>query len=280
MRSHRPADEAPSASIEDEGEIEEAFPGGQIRYVCKPEAIRGGGQEAPLHQVRCWGSILLAAGGGSPFPTHAAPETILAHQAGHPPPAALDPKRSEFGMNARVAVGSAGVLVDLADLLGEGRVLNRPLRPGTMEPGVVSAPGNPQDPAQKRNGIVGPLHVDESEAAHRIPSSLAKKAVAFRRTSFSCSRILTLLLSRPSSSRSSVVSPSRFPSSTSCCFLQFLKVCSETSSSREICAKGFSEERMSLTVSSLNSGGYGGLVGGTRTTPFRKSPSHNLQVST
>jgi hypothetical protein len=33
-------------------------------------------------------------------------------------------------------------------------------------------------------------------------------------------------------------------------------------------------------ASSLNCGGYGGLVGGTRTTPFRESPSHNLQVST
>jgi hypothetical protein len=112
------------------------------------------------------------------------------------------------------------------------------------------------------------------------PPHRGEDAVALFRISLSCLRTLFSRLSLASSSFSSVVSPSRSPSSISCCSLQFLKVCSETSSSREIWARGFAEERMSLMASSLNSGGYGGLVGGTRTTPFRESPSHNLQVST
>ena len=36
---------------------------------------------------------------------------------------------------------------------------------------------------------MGPLHVDEPEQVHRIPSSLAKKGAAFRRTSFYCLRM-------------------------------------------------------------------------------------------
>src|SRR5919112_2236193 len=147
-------------------------------------------------------------------------------------------------------------------------------------PGLISTPGHLQHPAQERDGIVGLLRLDELEEAHRVPSSRVKKTGAFFSISLSCLRTLFSRLSPASSSFSSVVSPSRSPSSISCCFLQFLKVCSETSSSREIWARGFAEERMSLMASSLNSGGYGGLVGGTRTTPFRESPSHNLRVST
>ncbi len=105
--------------------------------------------------------------------------------------------------------------MDLPDPGGEGRVLHRSPRWWPLSPGVVARARDAQNPAQKRDGMVGLLRVDEPKTAHRIPSSRAKKAVAFLKTSFSCSRTLTFLLRRPSSSRSWVVSPSRSPSSIS-----------------------------------------------------------------
>ena len=88
------------------------------------------------------------------------------------------------------------------------------------------------------------------------PSSLAKKAAAFLRISFSWRRILTSLRSLRNSSRSSVVSPSRSPSSISNYLTQLLKELSETPSSMAICATLlFGEERTRRTASRLNSGG-------------------------
>ena len=91
--------------------------------------------------------------------------------------------------------------------------------------------------------------------------------MASLKISFSCSRTFTFLLSRPSSSSSSVESPSRSPSSMCCCFLQLLKVCSETSSSRgsEPGLLGGAHEAHALLPEVL---GIGGLVGCTRSNSF------------
>src|SRR5215210_3840649 len=280
MGSHRPADHFAAASVEDEGEVEETFPSRQVRYVGQPQAIRGGGEKAAIHQVGRGSAIPVAAGGRSPSPAHATVEAGLAHQSSHSPSAAPHAQSLEFGVYPWIAVGAARTLMDLPDPFGEGRILQRASRWRPLPPGIVARAGDAQHPAQQRDGITGLLHVDELKEVYRIPSFRAKKAVAFLKISLSWRRTLFSRLSLASSSRSSVESPSRSPSSISFCFLQFLKVCSETSSSREICANGFPEERINLMASSLNSGGYGGLVGGTRTTPFRESSSYSLQVST
>jgi len=51
MASHRPADDAAGASVEDEDEVEEPFSGGQVRYVGQPEAIWGGSEKAAVHEA-------------------------------------------------------------------------------------------------------------------------------------------------------------------------------------------------------------------------------------
>ncbi len=68
---------------------------------------------------------------------------------------------------------------------------------------------DPERSAQKRDRVIRPLRPDEAEALHRVSLPLAKKAAAFFRMSRSCSSVRTCRRRRRSSSRSSVVRPSR-----------------------------------------------------------------------
>ncbi len=107
-------------------------------------------------------------------------------------------------------------------------------------------------------------------ASYGFCSPLRRKAVAFLSTSLSSLRTLFSRLRRFSSSRSSVVSPSRFPVSICFHLSQLHRVSVGTPRSPATSESGFPEDRASFTASALNSGGYGGLVLGTWT-PSRDS---------
>ena len=70
----------------------------------------------------------------------------------------------------------------------------------------------------------GLLRLDEPVAAHRVPSSFAKKKTAAFKISRSSLKTLFSCLSLLSSSRSWVLSPSRSPRSISACLIQLRKV--------------------------------------------------------
>jgi hypothetical protein len=50
---------------------------------------------------------------------------------------------------------------------------------------MKTRPGDAEQPAEERDRVVGLLHRDEPEAAHRVSLSLAKKAAAFFKISSS-----------------------------------------------------------------------------------------------
>ncbi len=81
--------------------------------------------------------------------------------------------------------------------------------------------------------------------------------------------------SLPNCSRSSVVSPSRSPSSTSCCLFHLLRDSLAMPSSSAIFGIDFSEERLSWTASDLNSGGQCGVGPGTRISFLRTHRLHS-----
>src|SRR5215208_8259671 len=110
-------------------------------------------------------------------------------------------------MHSGVAVSPSATLVDLGDLMSESRILCCPFGGWAILPIVVAASRNPKHLTQERDRIAGLLRIDEHEYSHRIPSSLAKKAAAFRRISLSWRKILTSLRSLRSSYCSPVVSP-------------------------------------------------------------------------
>jgi hypothetical protein len=79
-------------------------------------------------------------------------------------------------MDPGITIGPSASMMDFSDPLGEGGVLLVPLRERTIFPGIVAAPRNFQHLAQHRDGIGCLLRIDEPVAAHRLPSSRAKKA--------------------------------------------------------------------------------------------------------
>ena len=85
-------------------------------------------------------------------------------------------------------------------------------------PGIETAGGDPQHAAQVRNRVVGFLTLHKQKQLYRVLLvSWAKKAAAFFNISRSSRSIRISRCRRRNSSRSEVVSPSRCPSSISCC---------------------------------------------------------------
>src|ERR687886_2918109 len=252
--------------VQDEGEVEEAFPCRYVGDVRQPDPVGPTGDEVPAKQVRGGSGPRVTTGGSTLLAAHATPESHSSHQSCYPPESAPYSERTQLGVYPRVAVGLSAPAVDLADLLGEGGVLAAPVGGRPAPPGVVAALGDSEHPAHLRHRVVGLLRIDEPEDAHRPPiSSLAKKAAAFLRISFSWRRVFTSRLSLRSSSFSSVVSPVRPPESISSWFTQFLRVPSETPIWRAIPGMGCSSSEVltSRIASRRNSGGYARFVRGT-----------------
>src|SRR5918995_1962504 len=264
MVGHRPAHQPSGVGVHHEGQIVKTFPGRHIRDVRHPEAVPCRWGELPLHEVLGGhGSWVPAGGAMRPLALVAALEPFFAHQPRYPLVTDLDAIGAQLSMDSRCSIGASGIPMDAPDTLGEGGIVPISVRRRPYPPGVVSRAGHPHNPAHERYGVVSLLYLDEGEDQRRLRvsfSSLAKKAVAFLSTSLSSLRILFSLLRLLSSSRSSVVMPSRCPASICCCFVQLRRVSAETPRSRASSESGLCEERASLTASTLNSGGYGGLV--------------------
>src|SRR2546423_11418727 len=113
----------------------------------------------------------------------------------------------------------------------------------------------------------------------RYHSTLSHYPAAFFKKSLSCLRTLFSRRSLLSSSRSSVVSPSRSPWSIWACLTQFLKEVPEIPRSLAICEMDLPEERTSCTASALNCGGYCGFVPDTQNSFPRIYYPHNVRVS-
>src|SRR5215208_5384582 len=79
-------------------------------------------------------------------------------------------------MHSRVAVGSATSLVNLVDPFSESRISSLPLRGRSSSPIVIAASGDTQHAAHQWDRETRPLRLDELKSAHRVPSTLAKKA--------------------------------------------------------------------------------------------------------
>jgi hypothetical protein len=90
--SESPADELAAVNVEDAGDVEPAFVGGNIGDVSDPDFIAGAGRRAALEQV--WGDrvVVLAVGGLRETPDpRAAGDALLPHETGHAAPAEGDP---------------------------------------------------------------------------------------------------------------------------------------------------------------------------------------------
>jgi hypothetical protein len=100
------------------------------------------------------------------------------HQPRYPLPSAPDPQDAQLGMNPRSAVGFPAIPVDVLYTFGEPmrRPSLSPRRPGA--PSVIAALGDPQDPAEGADAVVGLLRFNKAidHPRGRRYSCRAKKA--------------------------------------------------------------------------------------------------------
>src|SRR5262252_7351684 len=158
----------------------------------------------------------------------------------------------QLGVNPRAAIALPALGMDRRDLEAQPFVRLRPGRHRARLPGVEARPRHLERPAQQPDREAGLLRGDEREP-HAC--SFAKKAVAFFRMSRSIRSVRFSRRSRPSSSRSSVVSApvGPRPASTSPCRTQLRSAVSVRSSSRATVATDFPLSRTIRTAWALNS---------------------------
>src|SRR5215213_11299569 len=139
MRGHRPPHHPAAASVEDEGQVDEALSGADVGYVRNPQPIRLFLDEVSADQIGSGLPKRYALGGPQPASPNTAPELRPAHEPRHPLPGAADAYGPELRVYPRCSVGRAAVAVDDLYLLGEHRIEAGPLGGRPSPPSVVTA---------------------------------------------------------------------------------------------------------------------------------------------
>lgn len=98
-----PADNAAGKQVEDNREIQPAFPGPDVRDVDAPFLIGSLGLEHLAEQVRCHGPGELAVGGALEPTLLAGDKAVLTHQPGRAPATDRMPIILKFARHARTA---------------------------------------------------------------------------------------------------------------------------------------------------------------------------------
>src|SRR5262249_53933272 len=96
MRLHRPAHDASTPGIENDGQIQKARPGRHIGDVGNPQLVRPGRGELPIHEIGSGPRRLLAHSRATRFATTHALHTGVAHQPGDPLPPDMNPAVREL----------------------------------------------------------------------------------------------------------------------------------------------------------------------------------------
>src|SRR6266536_3090562 len=257
--AHRPADDLAAEAVDHRGEVERALPGRDVLDVGGPQPVRPRRVEVALDEIVGDPYAGDAEGGAELAPLHVSRHPGGSHQSLDPLAAQPDPLIAEVEVDPPSAVAVTAARVHPADPLGQRRVGERPRRRWPLLPGVEARARDTEHAAHQRDRVVGLLRRDEPEAAHRVSLSRAKKTAAFFKISRSCSSVRTFRRSSRNSWRSSLVSPSRRPPSTSACRAQIRSVSVETPRSTAISLSGRPDRLYSSTASRRNSGGYGFL---------------------
>ena len=170
--AHRPTDQRVVVQVADPGQVELAVDTAELGDVGDPSLIGALGGEVPLQQIRCRRHGGVAA--STPLASPMRPDQALStHQTGHPMPAGVMAGPAELPGDARCPIGSAGTLVDPADLDCQLGIDDGALGEWPVAPRVVGGARHLRRPTQIHHRVVGFVLVNEPEADHRCVS-LAK----------------------------------------------------------------------------------------------------------
>src|SRR5215207_8614829 len=166
---HRPADDLARVQVKEDGEVEPAFTRREVRHVAGPYAVRFGDFEVATEQILRRLPAVVRVGRLAELPTRTSAQPLLSHD-----PRNTMPAHVELPMKARTAVPAFELLERSAHRNGELAVRHRRLALLATRPRIEATGPHLQHTAQDRDGVVGPLRLDESEPQW---FRLAKKAV-------------------------------------------------------------------------------------------------------
>ncbi len=253
-RFDRPADDLAVEQIEDDGQVQPALAGLDVRDIPRPDSIRRLGCEVTRQQIRRDGQRMPGVRRRLESSLVACPDAVLAHESFHPPQADAMAAPLQLAVHAPRAVGSLELGVDAAHQRQGLRIAQAgAIGLAAAAPGAVAADAHAEHLAQLRQGMVAALRVDP-RVLHS--ASLAKYAVAFFKMSTCIRSRAFSALSRDSSICSGVTgfapAPARWPAWAA--FTQLRSVCSTSPSSRA--AAPTPTAWACLTAWSLNSAVY------------------------
>src|SRR5208282_2318458 len=278
MSCHRPAHHFAAERVKHHRQIQKAGPGRNIGDVGNPQPVRTRRAEITFDQVWRGPRGAIPGRGGDPLAAAHPINARRLHQPRDPLAPELHSRRRQLGVNARCAVGPARPFMDRLDAQAQLRIAARPRRLRPFTPPMVAAGGDSQDPAHGGNPIGGLIRAHELERRDGTePVSVANQAAAFDNISRSSRNTRFSPLSRVSSSRSVLVSPSlRSPASSCACLTHCPIVASDGSNSR---ANSFSGRpaRASSTIRRRYSAGYGVWVFGIVLLPAFPPQTHSTK---
>ena len=165
---HRPADQPTVAQVADAGDVELAFAGGELGDVGDPAHVRPSSSEVAFEQIRCWRYVEPAS---APAATRVDPDQAVGtHQPGDPLAAHAHLAAAQLTVHSWRSVGAARLVMDVADLLEQLTVSDRPSRWWPAPPRVEPRRRHFGQPTQPLHVVDVPVILDEAEAAHRIVS--------------------------------------------------------------------------------------------------------------
>ena len=193
--AHGPANEPAAVEVQDAGQIEPAFLGGNIGDVREPDLVGSSGLGSFGQAVGGDGLVVVTVGGLDPIAALlAAAQAGLLHEAGDAVAAVAASLFAQLIDDARAAVGLAALGMNRFDLLGQGLIGQRARARSraSIEPVVVAAGGDFQMLAQEQDRVIGFHRVDPfitlGGGSERMPSVFFKMSRCWRRCRISRKR--------------------------------------------------------------------------------------------
>lgn len=125
--AYGPADDLASGEIEDGGQVEPALAGGQIGDIGEPDRVGHRSRELLFEEVGRNRQVVAAISRARPEPTPCqSPDTVLAHQALHPPATDRSAVRAQGRMHPRRAIAPMMPSMETPDVIEELTVRHRP----------------------------------------------------------------------------------------------------------------------------------------------------------
>src|SRR5215210_6729332 len=162
-------------------EVQKALVGGNVRDVGQPHGVGSLGHKGAAQPIGRYRQVVAAVRGlGPASPTTLGLQAHVTHQPFDPASRMPVPLAAQFSVDAGRAIDPALGRKDPADVPAQLGVRLRVVVSGRdrAQPRVKARDACADDPAQRRNGMVGALGCHKGKLAHAIPR--AKKAAASR----------------------------------------------------------------------------------------------------